>query len=114
MTENQTLDTIKAFINTENEFLRKCYYPHAPEEQITYAKVVKIMEEVGELSDIVLKSYHLQRRSKMSAKETSVEDELSDVLITTLLLAKHLNIDTEKALLSKISRIESRRDPLPE
>lgn len=108
-----TINRIKQFINEEDTFLREFYWKNAPEEQITYNKVVKIMEELGELSDIVLKSYKKQRTTKLAEKDTTIEQEIADVLIVTLLLAKHLKIDSEKAILEKIEKIENRRDKLP-
>jgi NTP pyrophosphatase (non-canonical NTP hydrolase) len=65
--------------------------------------IIKIQEELGELSSAYLK---LTQRARIGEKTTqelekNLEDEIADVIAMTLLFAKNKNIDVEKALNDK-------------
>ena len=65
--------------------------------------VIKLQEEVGELSAAHLK---LTQRARVGEKsqadlEQNLRDEVADVLAMTLLFAKHKGIDVEQALADK-------------
>ena len=76
-----------------------------PKRIFKYERLAKLMEEVGELSDAILHSDNSQRKEKIPA---SVEHECADVIITTLLLSKEMDIDIAKALEEKIEKIKNR------
>jgi NTP pyrophosphatase (non-canonical NTP hydrolase) len=99
---------ILKFIEIESERIRK-RYPNLDKEKLTLAQTVKINEELGELYSEVLNHLSLQRKEKLVNMDKKViEEEFSDVLITTLLLAKRMDIDIERALEKKISKINKR------
>lgn len=62
--------------------------------------LLKIQEEVGELTDAFLVATGRSRRKGRSTAEveTALKDELSDVLAHTLLMARHLGFDLAQEL----------------
>ncbi len=70
------------------------------------SRALKLWEEVWELNTEVLSKYYKKRDKDFDI--TELEHEFADVIITTLLLAKSLDIDINKALKSKLSKIEKR------
>ena len=70
-------------------------------------RLAKLTEEVGEVSDELLKSFSYARKHKLE-KENNLKNEIADVIIVTLLLAKNMNIDIDNALREKIKKIEAR------
>lgn len=74
------------------------------------ARMVKIGEEFGELCDAVLASQGDQRQEKLdqSADRENLVKEFADVIITTFLLARTMDVDIEQALAMKIARIRER------
>ena len=84
-------------------------YPDLPGKERLYARMIKLSEEVGELADEVLSSQSDQRREKLDRKEKdALPDEIADVIITTLMLARSLDVDVERALKRKIDKIRER------
>lgn len=100
------IDELLKFIEWENDRLRKLYGFNA--KQMKHPSMLKIVEEVGELSEQVLKSDNIQRKEKIVDTE-KIGHEFADVLITTLLLASTMNIDIKNALEEKIIKIKSRK-----
>lgn len=70
------------------------------------SRALKLWEEVWELNTEILSKYYKKRDKDFDIAE--LEHEFADVIITTLLLAKSLDIDINKALESKLSKIENR------
>lgn len=78
-------------------------------EKTLLAHMAKLTEEVGELSSAILSHNSMQRDEKLEDHDPqNLPDEIADVLIVTLLIAKELEIDVGKALEGKIQKIESR------
>jgi NTP pyrophosphatase (non-canonical NTP hydrolase) len=76
-----------------------------------------LAEEAGELCEEVLAHNSLQRKDKLDRhNEDNLQGEFADVLITTLLLAKTMKINVDKALKGKIEKINERyrKQPLKE
>jgi NTP pyrophosphatase (non-canonical NTP hydrolase) len=85
------------------------HYPNLHGRERVYARMVKLSEEVGELADEVLSSQSDQRREKLAVKEDdALSNEVADVLITTLMLARSFNVDVVKALERKMQKIQER------
>ncbi|PIO04297.1 hypothetical protein COT48_01135, partial [Candidatus Woesearchaeota archaeon CG08_land_8_20_14_0_20_47_9] len=87
-------------IHAESERLAK-HYPCDSMDRETFARAVKLGEEVGELFSEILKHSALQRKEKMQGYDKdkeSLAEEFADVIITSLLLAERMNIDIESAL----------------
>ncbi len=69
-----------------------------------FARMLKLTEEVGELSNEVLTKMGLQRQAKIDAfEELHLEDELADVIGSALLLAVELDIDIATIMKRKIA-----------
>lgn len=79
------------------------HWPLKTREQRVFARVMKLVEELGELSDEILTSMNLQRKSKIAQfSEQNIEDELADIFASLVLLAIELDVDLEKVMLRKI------------
>jgi NTP pyrophosphatase (non-canonical NTP hydrolase) len=65
--------------------------------------VLKIQEELGELSSAYLKLTQRARvgEETQASLETNLKEEVADVIAMTLLFAKHKGIDVEQALKDK-------------
>ena len=71
--------------------------------QRVFARTMKIVEELGELSDEILTSMNLQRDSKIAKfSRENLEDEFADVLASLILLANEVDIDVESVIKKKI------------
>jgi len=70
------------------------------------SRALKLWEETWELNREILCKFY-QRRDK-DFDITELEYEFADVIITTLLLAKSLDIDINKALELKLKKIKNR------
>lgn len=78
-------------------------------KELVYWKTLKLNEEVGELTWEVLSYFGSQRKEKLEeANLDSLKWEFADVLITTLLLARSMNIDIEEAFNEKLEKIYKR------
>ncbi|MFB6153267.1 MAG: MazG nucleotide pyrophosphohydrolase domain-containing protein [Halodesulfurarchaeum sp.] len=113
---------LEVFLEAENRRLVETL-DGLTRENIPLAQTVKLSEEVGEVCRAVLAAEDLQRdRNEEGAQDVGPEgaqdvgpegaqdvgQEVADVVITSLLLAKTLEIDIEAALERKIARIEDR------
>ena len=97
------------FIEIEDERLKEYYGGYSDQEKRILARTVKLTEELGELCNEVLAYNSLQRKQKLDNHDKeNLPEEFADVIITTLLLAKAMNIDIEKALERKIEKINKR------
>ncbi len=78
-------------------------WPLKDENQRIFARTMKIVEELGELSDEILTSMNLQRNSKIANfSRKNLEDEFADVFGSLILLGVELNIDIEEVVRRKI------------
>lgn len=78
-------------------------WPLKDSQQRIFARTMKIVEELGELSDEILTSMNLQRNSKIAQfSHQNIEDEFADVLASLLLLANEIDIDVEEVMRRKI------------
>ncbi|MBU0661437.1 hypothetical protein KKG22_04660 [Patescibacteria group bacterium] len=97
------------FINTEHKRLLAYYQVDEGGKQVLdFPMVAKITEELGELSQEVLRSHGYQRKEKLAKESGALADEFADVLITTCLLAKNMDIDIVSALERKMDKIAER------
>jgi NTP pyrophosphatase (non-canonical NTP hydrolase) len=78
-------------------------WPLKDKNQRVFARTMKIVEELGELSDEILTSMNLQRDSKIAKfSRENLEDEFADVLASLILLANELDIDVETVIKKKL------------
>lgn len=86
---------IADFLNTR--------WPLKDQQQQIFARIMKLVEELGELSDEILTSMNLARDSKIAKfSRENMEDEFADVLGSLILLAIELDVDVEKVIRKKI------------
>lgn len=79
------------------------HWPLKDKNQKIFARTMKVVEELGELSDEILTSMNLQRNSKIAKfSRENLEDEFADVLGSLVLLGCELNIDIETVIKKKI------------
>lgn len=103
------LDDLLKFIDLEDRRLRNRFGNYSDEEKRILARTVKLSEETGELCSEILSYNSLQRQEKMNNHSAeNLANELADVIITTLLLAKATNTDIKEALKNKINKINDR------
>lgn len=97
------------FIDIEDKRLKKYYGNYPDQEKRILARTVKLTEELGELCNEILAYNSMQRKQKLDNRdEGRLSEEFADVVITTLLLARAMNIGIEKALENKIEKIRKR------
>ena len=76
-------------------------------KEMASGRMVKVSEEVGELSDAVLDYFGRQRSDKEhNADELALE--IADVIIAVSILAKTFNVNVEEALRIKMAKIQKR------
>ncbi len=75
------------------------------ELEYTLARLSKLTEEVWELNSEILKKYFKDRKEFL---HENLEWEFADVLFTTLLLAKALDVDINEAIENKLKIIKDR------
>ncbi|MCD6583729.1 MAG: hypothetical protein J7K71_03485 [Candidatus Omnitrophica bacterium] len=103
------LKELLKFIEIEDERLKKYYGGYSDQEKRILARTVKLTEELGELCDEILAHNSMQRKQKLdNHNKDNLSEEFADVIMTTLLLAKAMNIDIEKALERKIEKVNKR------
>lgn len=99
------------FIEEQDAVLLASKHAGLTDRELILSRTVKISEEFGELSDEVLASLGDQRSGKMDGRsEEDLADEFADVVITTFLLAKTMNIDVMDALGKKTEKIKAKHN----
>lgn len=79
-------------------------WPIESNNERVFARTMKLVEELGELSNEILTKTGLQRQSKIDAfEEEHLQDELADVLGSVLLLAVELGIDVPTVMQRKVA-----------
>lgn len=98
------------FIDLENQRIIKFFGKNsASQQERILTRTVKLTEELGELCNEILAFNGDQRKEKIDNHDkNNLPDEFADVIITTLLLAKSMNVDVKKALVNKINKINKR------
>ena len=95
---------LQQFIEDTDQMLLNKY--DEPALVQTYGRMTKLMEEVGELAAEVLTSNKHQRDDKLIENNNeALGDEFADVLITTMLLAKNMNVDIWEAVERKMEKV---------
>jgi NTP pyrophosphatase (non-canonical NTP hydrolase) len=103
------LGNLLRFVETEDEKLKKRYSSHVNKGGVILARTVKLGEEFGELCEEVLAHNSKQRKQKLDNHyKQNLPEEFADVIITTLLLAKTMDVDIEKALEEKMQKLDCR------
>ena len=109
-----TLDELEAYIEERDTVHRDVKSGTLTERERILLRTVKMMEEMGELSEAVLSELGHQRVAKLEKHtQEALSDEVADVLITLFLLAKALKVDVGKAIEKKIQKIATRTATYP-
>lgn len=111
-----TIQQLVAQYQTISQVLNE-KWPLQSKDQRIFARTMKIVEELGELSDEILTSMSLQRDDKVKKfVQKNVDDEFADVLGSLILLGIELDIDVVEVMERKLDltrkRFEITRDDL--
>lgn len=108
------LNQLLEFITLEDKRLIERFGKNSSTQQERIlARTVKLTEELGELCNEVLASNNDQRQEKLDKHDKdNLPIEFADVIITTLLLAKSMNVDIKEALIKKIEKINKRYEQI--
>ncbi|MBI2667465.1 hypothetical protein HYX17_01710 [Candidatus Woesearchaeota archaeon] len=99
------------FIELENQRLINHYGSSSTEKERILARTVKLTEELGELCNEILIYNKDQRKEKLENHDKeNLQEEFADIIITTLLLAKAMNVDIGGVLEKKMDKINKRYD----
>lgn len=103
-----TIEILLEFIENSDKRLSEKYNFKDNETKIM-AHTIKVSEEFGELCNEVLAHNSMQRSEKLELLDkTNLQKEFADVIFSTLVLAKALNIDVKKALNDRMETISKR------
>jgi len=104
------LEELLKFIDLEDKRLIERFgKKSSTSQEKILARTVKLTEELGELCNEVLTFNGDQRQEKLDKyNKNNLPDEFADVIITTLLLAKSMDINIRRALTNKIKKINKR------
>jgi len=103
------LKELLEFIDLENQDSLKIGKNSPTQKERILARTVKLTEELGELCNEILAFNGDQRQEKLDKHDkNNLPNEFADVIITTLLLAKSMNVDIKESLIKKIEKINKR------
>lgn len=106
-----TFEKFQQFITEQDALFNKLKGTNKNKRERIFVRTIKIGEEYGELCDQVLASFGDQRRGKLERKNNvHLSDEFADVMITTCMLAKAMDIDILEALGHKIEKIRKKHN----
>jgi NTP pyrophosphatase (non-canonical NTP hydrolase) len=106
-----TIEDFQKFIDEQSELLKSATGANQTERERVLVRMIKIGEEFGELCDEVLASIGDQRSGKMEGRNAEdLADEFADVVITTFLLAKSMDVDVMEACGRKIKKIKEKHN----
>jgi len=84
-------------------------YPNFNLETEMLYQMCKVTEEVGEMSDELLKHLGSQRQDKLDGfKKEHLAEEMADVILAVLIAAEVAGIEIEPALSQKMEKVRSR------
>lgn len=102
------LKELLEFLEEEDKRIRN-HYGYTDQEKRILARTVKLTEELGELCEEVLSHSAMQRTDKLSKHDKeNIHKEFADVIFSSILLARSMNIDVEKALKNRMEEIKKR------
>ena len=108
-TTHMNLRSLQEKVKVLNDQTKPHYKLYTPAEKEILTKTVKLNEEVGELCNDILSVLKLQRKSKLDKfNKANVYEEFADVIITTIQLAVAAGVDVDRAVNSKLEKIEQR------
>ncbi len=107
MTGNKMeIKEINEFIESEIKRLEE-RYSDKDDKELTMAMGFKVVEEIGELFEELLKHKGYQRKSEHFDEE-NLKKEFADVIFIVLTIAKKFNVDIEEAIKIKMEEMKKR------
>lgn len=101
-----TLGEIQTIFSKKERDLRIPFESFTKKEKNILLKTVKLSEEVGELSNDILATLSLQRKSKLEAfDKNNLFEEFADVILSTASLANTLGVDLNRAVKAKLEKL---------
>jgi len=101
------ISKLEEFINGEHDRLLK-FYKITNKKELRHLIALKLVEEIGELSEELLSLDKIQRIEKLNKHKSEIDDEIADVVITALLLAENLDVNIKRALQAGIKKRKER------
>jgi NTP pyrophosphatase (non-canonical NTP hydrolase) len=108
MSSIRDIDEFEKFIRSENERVARRCELLPDEEKFILLQMVKVSEEVGELSEAILGYHGYQRSDKATPTKRDVSHEIADSIVTLWLLGSALGINVSEALDEKVRIILGR------
>lgn len=103
-----TLNQIQAVFSKKERNLRIPFVSLTKKEKDILSKTVKLTEEIGELSNDVLSTLSLQRKSKLKEfNKNNMYEEFADVILTVAALANTMGVDLNRAVQNKLEKVLS-------
>jgi len=101
---------ILKFIDEEDKKIKQMRKSKIDDRTRILGRTIKIMEELGELSNEVLAHSAFQRKEKLkNYKKEHLEEEFADVIFSTLMLAKTLNVNVEEVIKKRMEKLRKRK-----
>ncbi len=101
-----TLSSIQSLFSKKEKDLRIPFETFTKREKNILLKTVKLSEEVGELSNDILATLSLQRKSKLDEFEIkNLFEEFADVILSTAALANSMGVDLNRAVKAKLEKL---------
>ncbi len=94
---------------TLSDWWKKTFFRDQDKTKRIFSQALKISEEVGELSSEILGTLWYVRQEKLHKyTQESLMDEFADVVLSTIRLARFMDIDISLALKNKMEKIKNR------
>lgn len=101
-----TLKQIQSLLKGKERELRIEFKSLTKKEKDILARTVKLSEEVGELSNEILSSLSLQRKSKLDKFDVkNLYEEFADIILASISLANSMNVDLDRAVDAKMKKL---------
>lgn len=106
MIKQITLGDIQSIFSKKERQLRIPFVTLTKKEKDILTKTVKLSEEVGELSNEILATLSLQRKSKLKKfDKQNMYEEFADVILTVAALANTTGVDLSRAVQHKLDKV---------
>lgn len=101
-----SLRELQTVLKSKEKDMRITFSTLTKREKDILVKAVKLSEEVGELSNDILATLSLQRKSKLDEfSKQNMYEEFADVLLALMSLANVMRVDLERAFGDKLDKI---------
>lgn len=106
--DKMNIKEIQDFIDLQISALEKKYGLEKDKEKDNWAYALKVGEELGEVYDVLLKMKGYQRKEKIEEDKSKIEEEIADLIITSFILARSMNLDLDKIIRNKMEYLKNR------